>query len=120
MQLAKAAIRTGVELLLRIAELDDSAIERVIIAGAFGHYIDIDSAIAVGLLPDLPTERVFQVGNAAGLGIRQMLASCAARVQAHELAARCRYVELGARADFQKTYLHNIGFRKHQEGRRAS
>jgi len=92
----------------------------VIIAGAFGNYIDVDSAIAVGLLPDLPAERVFQVGNAAGLGVRQMLASRAARAQARELAARCRYVELGARADFQKTFMHNIGFRKHQEGRRTS
>jgi uncharacterized 2Fe-2S/4Fe-4S cluster protein (DUF4445 family) len=119
-QLAKAAIRTGIDLLLRIADLDDSAIARVIIAGAFGNYIDVDSAITVGLLPDLPADRVSQVGNAAGLGVRQMLASCAVRAQARDLAARCRYVELGARADFQKTFMHNIGFRKHQEGRRAS
>ena len=119
-QLAKAAIRTGIDLLLRLADCDNGAIERVILAGAFGNYLDIGSAIAVGLLPDLPAERISQVGNAAGLGIRQMLASCAARVQARELAVRCRYVELGARAEFQKAFMHNIGFRKHKEGRRAS
>ncbi|MEZ5785743.1 MAG: ASKHA domain-containing protein [Xanthobacteraceae bacterium] len=119
-QLAKAAIRTGIDLLLRIAGLDVSAVERIIIAGAFGNYIDVDSAIAVGLLPDLPAERVSQVGNAAGLGVRQMLASRAMRTRARELAARCHYVELGARADFQKTFMHNIGFGKLKAGRRAS
>lgn len=119
-QLAKAAIRTGVDLLLRIAGLDAGAIERVIIAGAFGNYIDVASAIAVGLLPDLALDRVAQVGNAAGLGVRQMLASRAMRARARDLAARCRYVELGARADFQKTFMHNIGFGKRKAGRRAS
>jgi len=119
-QLAKAAIRTGIELLLRIANLQESAIERVVIAGAFGSYIDVQSAVAVGLLPALPADRFSQVGNAAGLGVRQMLTSRKARARAHELAGRCRYVELSTRADFQKTFMHNIGFRKRIEARRAS
>ncbi len=119
-QLAKAAIRTGIELLLRIAGLDESAIERVVIAGAFGSYIDVRSALAVGLLPALPPECFSQVGNAAGLGVRQMLTSRKARVRARALAGRCRYVELSTRADFQKTFMHNIGFRKPSEARRAS
>jgi uncharacterized 2Fe-2S/4Fe-4S cluster protein (DUF4445 family) len=119
-QLAKAAIRTGIELLLRIADIDESAIERVVIAGAFGSYIDVRSALAVGLLPALPPECFSQVGNAAGLGVRQMLTSRKARVRARALAGRCRYVELSTRADFQKTFMHNIGFRKPIEARRAS
>ncbi len=119
-QLAKAAIRTGVELLLRIAGLDESAIERVVIAGAFGGYIDVRSALAVGLLPALPPECFSQVGNAAGLGVRQMLTSRTARGRARALAGRCRYVELSTRADFQKTFMHNIGFRKPSGARRAS
>jgi uncharacterized 2Fe-2S/4Fe-4S cluster protein (DUF4445 family) len=119
-QLAKAAIRTSIELLLRIAGLDESAIERVVIAGAFGSYIDVRSALAVGLLPALPPECISQVGNAAGLGVRQMLTSRKARARARELAGRCRYVELSTRADFQKSFMHNIGFRKPSEARRAS
>ncbi len=119
-QLAKAAIRTGIDLLLRIANVEANAIERVVIAGAFGSYIDVRSAVAVGLLPDLPAERISQVGNAAGLGVRQMLTSRQARARARELASRCRYVELSTRADFQKTFMHNIGFRKPIEARRAS
>ena len=65
-QLAKAAIATGIELLLAEARLAAADIERVVIAGAFGAYIDVTSAIAVGLLPALPLDRFAQVGNAAG------------------------------------------------------
>ncbi|WP_109121095.1 ASKHA domain-containing protein [Azospirillum sp. TSO22-1] len=109
-QLAKAAIRTGVELLLREAGLHENDIGRFIIAGAFGAYIDVASGVGVGLFPDLPAERFVQVGNAAGLGVRRMLASRHARDRARDLAARCRYVELSTRADFQKNFLNNIGF----------
>jgi uncharacterized 2Fe-2S/4Fe-4S cluster protein (DUF4445 family) len=110
-QLAKAAIATGIELLLAEARLGEADIERVIIAGAFGAYIDIASGIAVGLLPALPIERFAQVGNAAGVGVRQILASREMRARARELAQRCRYVELSTRSGFQKAFLNNIGFK---------
>jgi len=109
-QLAKAAIRTGVDLLLREAGLEESGIERVIIAGAFGTYIRVESAIAIGLLPALPPERFEQVGNAAGLGVRMALASGTVRGRANELAVRCRYLELGSVPGFQKAFLARIGF----------
>ncbi|MFO1216982.1 MAG: ASKHA domain-containing protein [Burkholderiaceae bacterium] len=109
-QLAKSAIRTGVQLLVAEAGLDEQQIDRFIIAGAFGAYIGLDSALAIGLLPPLPRERFAQVGNAAGLGVQQMLASRARRARAGELALQCRYVELSTRSDFQKTFLHHIGF----------
>lgn len=114
-QLAKAAIRTATELLLDEAGLDEEAIERFIIAGAFGTYIDIDSGIRIGLFPNLPRERFLQVGNAAGVGIRRMLASMPARARAKTLAESCRYQELSSRSDFQKRFLRNIGFTKLQQ-----
>ena len=110
-QLAKAAIRTGIELLLRDRDLHEGDIELVVIAGAFGSYIDVSSAVAIGLLPTLPLDRFRQVGNAAGAGVRQMLASRQARTRGRELAKACRYLELSTRTDFQKTFLHNIGFK---------
>jgi uncharacterized 2Fe-2S/4Fe-4S cluster protein (DUF4445 family) len=110
-QLAKAAIRTGIELLLRERKLHEGDIELVVIAGAFGSYIDVGGAIAIGLLPLLPLARFKQVGNAAGVGVRQVLASRQTRARARELAKACRYVELSTRGDFQKTFLHNIGFK---------
>jgi len=110
-QLAKAAIRTGIELLLRDRDLHEADIELVVIAGAFGSYIDVAGAVAIGLLPALPLDRFKQVGNAAGAGVRQMLASRQARTRGRELAKACRYLELSTRTDFQKTFLHNIGFK---------
>ncbi len=111
-QLAKAAIRTATELLLDEAGLTDQAIERFVIAGSFGAYIDVDSGVAIGLFPDLPRERFRQVGNAAGVGIRRMLASTHARARAKALAESCHYVELSSRSDFQKVFLSHIGFKK--------
>jgi uncharacterized 2Fe-2S/4Fe-4S cluster protein (DUF4445 family) len=109
-QLAKAAIRSGTELLLQRAGLEASAIERFIIAGAFGAYIDIASAVEIGLLPDLPPARFEQIGNAAGAGIRRLLVSEHARAEARALARRCEYVELSTLAAFHKTFLAHIGF----------
>ena len=107
-QLAKAAIRAGVDMLLREAGIEENAIERVVIAGAFGAYIGIESAITIGLLPRLPLERYIQVGNAAGVGVRMALASTVHREQARRLAARCRYIELGSRPGFQKVFIGRI------------
>jgi uncharacterized 2Fe-2S/4Fe-4S cluster protein (DUF4445 family) len=109
-QLAKAAIRTATELLLDEVNLKEAAIERFIIAGAFGAYIDVDSGIRIGLFANLPRERFLQVGNAAGVGIRRMLASTQARARAKSLAASCQYMELSTRSDFQRRFLHHIGF----------
>ena len=91
-QLAKAAIRAGIDLLLaRQRALDEArASTRVVIAGAFGAYIDVASAIAIGLLPELPLERFAQVGNAAGLGVRmdaRLPAGARPRRRARALAA---------------------------------
>ena len=109
-QLAKAAIRTAVDMLLQLAGLQEQDIERFIIAGAFGAYIDVDSGIATGLFPALPRERYVQVGNAAGVGVRRILASTDARARADVLARGCRYIELSTMAEFQKRFLQRIGF----------
>lgn len=109
-QLAKAAIRSGIDLLLRESGLSEAAIDQVVIAGAFGTYIDLESAITIGMLPPLPLERFAQVGNAAGVGVRMALASTKLRQRARRLAAQCRYIELGALPGFQKAFLARVGF----------
>jgi uncharacterized 2Fe-2S/4Fe-4S cluster protein (DUF4445 family) len=108
-QLAKAAIRTALDLLLDEAQLRAGEIDTFVIAGSFGAYIDVASAVAIGLLPDIALERYVQVGNAAGLGVRMALASQGARAHAAELARRCRPLELTTRGDFQKRFVQNIG-----------
>ncbi|MFC1913207.1 ASKHA domain-containing protein [Chloroflexota bacterium] len=105
LQLAKAAIRTGLEVLLETAGLSEKSIEQVIIAGAFGSYIDISSAIAIGMLPPLPSERFRQVGNAAGIGAKLALVSCSKRREAQTIASRVRYLELAASHLFMPTFI---------------
>lgn len=104
LQLAKGAIRSGIDLLLAANGRRAEEVERVILAGAFGTYIDVVSAIAIGMLPGLPLERFQQVGNAAGTGARLALVSQAMRRAAAELAGRVRYLELARAPGFARTF----------------
>jgi uncharacterized 2Fe-2S/4Fe-4S cluster protein (DUF4445 family) len=109
-QLAKGAIRSGIEALLQDAGIGAGDLDRVIIAGAFGTYIDVESAMRIGLLPRLPLERVAQVGNAAGAGARLALISRAQRRQAEALAQRVRYIELARTPRFARNYAEAMRF----------
>lgn len=109
-QLAKAAIRAGIDILLLEAGLTALDIDSFIIAGAFGTYLDVESAIEIGMFPRLPLERFQQVGNAAGSGARRMLVSQQARQQATELIAAIRYVELTTHPQFEDVYIHALLF----------
>jgi len=111
LQLAKGAMRTGIEVLLRTNELAAEEIDEVIVAGAFGTYIDIASAMAVGMLPRLPLERFRQVGNAAGMGARLALISRAKRAEAQAIARRVQYVELASDPEFSQIFARamNLG-----------
>ena len=93
-QLAKGAIRAGINILLDEAGLSEQDIDEVIIAGAFGTYIDVSSAVAIGMFPPLPLERFSQVGNAAGMGAKLALISKQQRAKAAEIARRIEYIEL--------------------------
>ena len=103
-QLAKGAIRAGIEVLLEEAGLEDAQVERVVVAGAFGTYLDVGSALAVGMFPPLPRERFVQVGNAAGMGAKLVLLSRRCREVAQEIAGRMMYVELTTHSGFVTAY----------------
>ena len=104
LQLAKGAMRTGIDMVLDANHQQAQDIERIIIAGAFGTYIDITSAIRVGMLPALPLDRFRQVGNAAGMGAKLLLISRAKRSAARALAERIGYLELAAHPHFAETF----------------
>ncbi|MFZ3062385.1 MAG: ASKHA domain-containing protein [Actinomycetota bacterium] len=109
-QLAKGAIRTGIEILLKDAGLKPADIGEVIIAGAFGTYIDVASALAIGMFPRIPIGRFHQVGNAAGIGVKQVLISKEARSKAEQLAKSVKYLELTAYPDFSRYFAHSLRF----------
>jgi uncharacterized 2Fe-2S/4Fe-4S cluster protein (DUF4445 family) len=104
LQLAKAAIRLGIRALAEAEGLTEDSIEQVLIAGAFGTFIDVESAIAIGMLPPLPLDRFRQVGNAAGTGARLALISRSQRLRAQEIAARDGYIELACIPDFNRKF----------------
>ncbi len=104
LQLAKGAMRAGIQVLLTAHGLAEGDLERVIIAGAFGTYIDVASAITIGMLPALPLDRFRQVGNAAGTGARLALISREQRAQAQAIAERVRYIELASVPDFARIF----------------
>jgi uncharacterized 2Fe-2S/4Fe-4S cluster protein (DUF4445 family) len=105
LQLAKAAIRSGIQLLLEKNGFTEEDISRVIIAGAFGSYIDLSSAMTVGLLPSLPNEKFEQIGNAAGMGAKINLISLASREEARDIVSRTRYIELASTPEFKNAFI---------------
>jgi uncharacterized 2Fe-2S/4Fe-4S cluster protein (DUF4445 family) len=109
-QLAKAAIRTGVDILLDEAGAAYEDIEDFIVAGAFGTYLDIESTVRTGMFPPLPPARFRQVGNAAGAGARQMLVSASRRAFAAERARQVIYVELTVHPEFTRKYMRALYF----------
>jgi len=104
LQLAKAAIRLGIQALVEAEGLSEDDLEQVIIAGAFGTFIDVESAITIGMLPELPLERFTQVGNAAGTGARMALISKAEREKAVRIARQDGYIELAKVPDFNRKF----------------
>lgn len=104
LQLAKAAIRAGIQVLLEAKGHSEEDIEQVIIAGAFGTYIDVPSAVTIGMLPLLPLNRFRQVGNAAGMGAKLALICRSKRAEAQVIARRVGYIELATVPHFARIF----------------
>ncbi|MCZ7571376.1 MAG: ASKHA domain-containing protein [Ardenticatenaceae bacterium] len=109
-QLAKAAVQAGIKILLQKMSLSVSDIRRVLLAGAFGSFMEVSDALAAGLLPEVPAEGVRSVGNAAGLGAMMALLSAEKRQLGRELARQIHYVELSAEADFHRQFARSLPF----------
>ena len=110
LQLAKSAIYSGIVLLQRVMEIDDADLAELMLCGGFGNYINIESAVAIRLLPKLPLDRISYVGNAAHLGAQMALLSERERMRAEELAQRIEHVALAARPDFQDIFVDGMSF----------
>jgi uncharacterized 2Fe-2S/4Fe-4S cluster protein (DUF4445 family) len=105
LQLAKAAIRSGIQILLETSGVSEENIKQVIIAGAFGSYINVASAVEIGMLPSLPLSHFIQAGNAAGMGAKLALISVKQRAQAQALTSRVSYIELASAPNFERTFM---------------
>lgn len=109
-QLAKAAIASGIRILAEQAGAALADIEKVYLAGGFGNFIGLDSACRIGLLPAALRAKIVPVGNAAGSGSVRLLVSEQARRRAEELRQATRCVELAAMPDFNDVYTDELLF----------
>jgi uncharacterized 2Fe-2S/4Fe-4S cluster protein (DUF4445 family) len=107
-QLAKAALYTGAKLMMK--KLGIKKLDKVILAGAFGTYINTEAAMILGMFPDCDLRNVYAVGNAAGDGARIALLNRDKRVEADEIAREVEYVELTIEKDFQKEFIDALSF----------
>jgi len=107
-QLAKAAIKTGVSILMKKLGVNEEDLNVVYVAGAFGFFLNPISAIRIGLLPKIDVDKIRIVGNTAGMGARAMLLSEEMRKEAVELVERIEYVELATEPDFQTKFMASM------------
>jgi len=107
-QKAKAAIQAGWRVLLNALNLTEEELDAVFVAGAFGNYINPESAMTIGLLPEVPASKVVFLGNSAGSGARILLKSREARTMLKELRSRVKYVELAAHPLFTKEFVASL------------
>jgi uncharacterized 2Fe-2S/4Fe-4S cluster protein (DUF4445 family) len=108
-QLAKAAIRSGIEVLLREADCGAEDIDLFLVAGAFGTYLDLANCQRIGMFPELALKRFRQVGNAAGSGARELLLSIDKRSEAESMLEKIEYIELTTVKDYVEFYMDAIG-----------
>jgi uncharacterized 2Fe-2S/4Fe-4S cluster protein (DUF4445 family) len=107
-QLAKGAMYSGAKIMMN--RIGVKAVDRVILAGAFGSYIDKTSAAVIGLFPDCDRQKVYAVGNAAGDGARIALLNKDKREEADYWARRVEYVELTLEPDFNRIFTQALSF----------
>lgn len=115
-QLAKGAVNAGLEILLAVSDTAPEDVEEVIIAGAFGSFLNIENAIAMGLFPNLPNAIYRQVGNAAAIGAKWILVSKAARQRAQQIQKQTRYNELTTYPKFNRVFALGMLFPEIEKG----
>jgi uncharacterized 2Fe-2S/4Fe-4S cluster protein (DUF4445 family) len=111
-QLAKGAIGGGIRMLQHVLGVPDESLTDLMLAGGFGNYLSIRSAVRIGLIPPLSPERIRYVGNAAALGAQLALVSEAERARADRLARSIEHLSLATHPDFQDLFVEAMNFPK--------
>ncbi len=109
-QLAKGAILAGIKTLMKTLDITTESINSILLAGAFGNYINKQSALRIGLFPQVPIEKIISVGNAAGTGSSMALLSDTEKEIAIQLAKTTEHIELSMNMDFQEFYISAMSF----------
>ena len=110
LQLANGAIRAGISILLKMAGLATDELGSILLAGAFGNFIRRNNARRIGMLPQVPTERIRFVGNTASFGAKRVLLSIDEREYAARVARETRHVDLSLNPEFQNEFSEAMMF----------
>jgi uncharacterized 2Fe-2S/4Fe-4S cluster protein (DUF4445 family) len=110
LQLAKAAIAAGIRMLCKQRGVKVDAIEQLLLAGAFGNYMDPESACAIGLLPTELRGRIHSIGNAAGDGAQMAVLNAKEYLHSTQLAEHTECIELALDPEFQDVYVDEMEF----------
>lgn len=110
LQLAKGAVAAGITILVKELGIEIETIEEILIAGAFGSYLNKYNAQKIGLIPDISPDKIKFVGNAASMGAKKFLLSKKARVEAEQIINTTEYIELSMRLDFQEIFAEKMFF----------
>lgn len=114
-QLAKAAIRAGIELLAEHLDAEVAGIQHVFLAGAFGNYMEPKSACRIGMIPPVLLNRIKPIGNAAGEGAKLCALSRTEFVYSQKLAKGTEFLELASLPNFQDCYVDALEFSEDEE-----
>ena len=109
-QLAKGAIAAGIDLMADRLGIKIGEIKKVLIAGAFGNYMDPHSACAIGMIPPQLEDRIEMIGNAAGEGSKIATLNFAEYRRAQKITEKVEFLELATHPDFQDTFVDNLMF----------
>ena len=110
LQLAKGAVRGGIDALLDAAGIEYGQLDGIILCGGFGSWMDPASAERIGLLPEGLSGRTVSIGNAAGTGACRILQSAGLAEEARQIAAAAQVVELSVSSFFRKRYIESMNF----------
>ncbi|MGC8930377.1 MAG: ASKHA domain-containing protein [Dictyoglomus sp.] len=109
-QLAKSAIRAGIEVLLNKADITYEDLDRIYVAGTFGNYINLENAIKVGLLPPIEIKKFVISGNTALMGAEILLLNKELIEEAEEIIKKVKYIDLSLSSEFQELFVKFIGW----------
>lgn len=111
-QLAKAAIAAGIQLLLKKRSIEESQIQTVYLAGGFGNYMSAENAARIGLIPESFVKKVQCVGNIAGEGAKIALLNKNERHEIENAVRNMEFLELAACPEFQDCFVDELGFER--------
>ncbi|NIM90559.1 MAG: DUF4445 domain-containing protein [Candidatus Aminicenantes bacterium] len=112
-QLAVAAVKTGIRMILEEYHLKKQELDGIFVAGAFGNYLNIQNSIRIGLLPEIDEEKCVFIGNASLAGARALLLSLPEREKIDSLVNKIQYLSLANNPLFQKYFIESLEFNKY-------